>query len=134
MRDTPPDFSATLGQGVAGWRIAWSPDLGYAGVDPEVVRVIEMAARVFEELGAVVETPGLSIEDPFESFWEVFSTASYTSYGHLLEERRDDFTYYGLRAFDRGAAVTGRTFPAPCSGWTNCAARWRYFLTITTYC
>ncbi len=107
MRDTPPDFSADLGQSVAGWRIAWSPDLGYAGVDSEVVRVTEKAARVFEELGAVVETPGLSIEDPFASFWDVFSTASYTSYGHLLGERRDDFTYYGLRAFDRGAAVTG---------------------------
>ena len=107
MRETPPDFSAGLGQGVSNWRIAWSPDLGYAGVDPEVVRVTERAARVFEDLGAVVETPDLAIEDPFQAFWDVFATASYTSYGHLLEERRDDFTYYGLRAFEHGAEVTG---------------------------
>ena len=107
MRETPPDFSATLAQGVAGWKIAWSPDLGYAGVDPEVIRVTEKAARVFEELGAAVETPDLVIDDPFQAFWDVFATASYTSYGHLLDEHRDDFTYYGLRAFDHGAEVTG---------------------------
>lgn len=107
MRDAPPDFSEGLEKGVEGWRIAWSADFGYAGVDPEVVRVCEAAARVFEEMGARVETPNLAIEDPFEAFWDVFSTASYTSYGHLLDEHREDFTYYGLRAFDNGAGVTG---------------------------
>ena len=107
MREAPPDFGANLGRGVEGWRIAWSPDLGYAGVDPEVVRVTEMAARVFEELGAVVEDPALAIEDPFQAFWDVFSTASYTSYGHLLDEQREQFTYYGLRAFEHGSEVTG---------------------------
>ena len=107
MRETPPDFAADLNGGVTGWRIAWSPDLGYAGVDPEVVRVTEAAARLFEELGATVEVPNLVIEDPFQAFWDVFATASYTSYGHLLEEHRADFTYYGLRAFEHGATVTG---------------------------
>ena len=107
MREAPPDFSSGLDKGVSGWKIAWSPDLGYAGVDPEVLRVTENAARVFEELGASVETPGLRIDDPFQAFWDVFATASYTSYGHLLEEHRDDFTYYGLRAFEHGAEVTG---------------------------
>ncbi|MDE2779476.1 MAG: amidase [Chloroflexota bacterium] len=107
MREAPPDFSEGLERGVDGWRIAWSADFGYAGVDPEVVRICESAARVFEEMGAIVETPNLEIEDPFEAFWDVFSTASYTSYGHLLDERRDDFTYYGLRAFDNGGGVTG---------------------------
>ncbi len=107
MRETPPDFSADLNGGVQGWRIAWSPDLGYAGVDPEVVRVTEAAARVFEEMGAVVETPQLSLEDPFQAFWDIFATASYTSYGHLLDENRADLTDAGLRAFEHGATVTG---------------------------
>ena len=107
MRDTPPDFSAGLDKGVANWRIAWSPDLGYAGVDPEVVRVTEQAARLFEELGAVVEAPGLTLQDPFNAFWDVFATASYTSYGHLLEDNADNFSDYGLRAFLHGAEVTG---------------------------
>ncbi len=107
IREASPDFSAQLDQGLEGWRIAWSPDLGYAGVDPEVIRVTEIAARLFEELGAVIEAPDLGIEDPFQAFWDVFSTASYTSYGHLLDGQREEFTYYGLRAFEHGSEVTG---------------------------
>ena len=107
MRETPPDFAAQLHQGVKGWRIAWSPDLGYAGVEPEVLRVTEMAARVFAELGATVESPQLEIENPFAAFWDVFATASYTSYGHLLAARGSEFTDYGRRALQHGMAVTG---------------------------
>ena len=107
MRETPPDFAAGLGNGVRDWRIAWSPDLGYAGVEPEVARVTAAAARVFEELGAIVETPPLAIENPFTAFWDVFATASYTSYGHLLAARGSEFTDYGRRALQHGMAVTG---------------------------
>ena len=71
------------------------------------MRVTEAAARVFEKMGAVVETPPLSLEDPFQAFWDVFATASYTSYGHLLDENRADLTDAGLRAFEHGATVTG---------------------------
>ena len=107
MREIPPDFAAQLHQGVKGWRIAWSPDLGYAGVDAEVLRVTEAAARVFAELGATVESPQLEIENPFAAFWDVFATASYTSYGHLLAARGSEFTDYGRRAFQHGMTVTG---------------------------
>lgn len=107
MRETPPDFTAQLHQGVKGWRIAWSPDLGYAGVEPEVLRLTETAARVFTELGATVESPQLEIENPFAAFWDVFATASYTSYGHLLAARGSEFTDYGRRALQHGMAVTG---------------------------
>ena len=107
LRETPPDFSAGLRAGVRRMRLAWSPDFGYAGVDPDVLQVTEKAARLFEELGATVETPNLALEDPFPAFWDVFATATYTSYGHLLDEHRNDFSYYGLRAIEHGAEVTG---------------------------
>ena len=107
IREFPPDFSADLGQEIRGLRVAWSRDFGYAGVDPEVIRVTEQAVKVFEDLGAHVDQTNLTIDDPFNAFWDVFTTASYTSYGHLLAEHRDQFTDYGLLAFDRGAEVTG---------------------------
>ncbi len=107
MRETPPDFSSGLGAGVRGLRVAWSVDLGYAAVDPEVARITEPAAGVFQELGAHLEDAPLDIEDPFPAFWDVFATASYTSHGHLLDEHEKDFTEYGLRALEHGASVTG---------------------------
>ena len=107
IKSAPPDFSSGLSDGVAGMRIGWSADLGYAGVDPDVLNVTQGAVQVFQELGAQVEEAGIVIEDPFEAFWTVFSTASYTSYGHLIEERWEDFTYYGQRTFEYGATVTG---------------------------
>ena len=107
IRETPPDFSAGLGRSVAGMRIAWSPDYGYAGVDPEVAEITARAARVFEELGAIVEDAPLQLEDPFDAFFDVFATAAYTSYGHLLEEHRDDFSYPALYSIEHGSRVDG---------------------------
>ncbi len=107
MREEPPDFSAGLEGGVRGWKIAWSPDLGYAAVDPEVAAITRRAADVFQELGAEVQEAGLELEDPFPAFWDVFATASYTSYSHLVDQHRDDFSDYGLRSMEHGASVTG---------------------------
>lgn len=58
------DYLASCEGGVAGLRIAFSPDLGYATVNPEVARVVADSAKRFEELGATVveATPGF--EDP----------------------------------------------------------------------
>ena len=107
MRDAPPDYSAGLEQGVRGWKVAWSADLGYAAVDPEVAAITRQAADVFQELGADVQETSLALEDPFPAFWDVFATASYTSYSHMVDQHRDDFTDYGLRAMEHGAGVTG---------------------------
>jgi len=106
LREPPEDYLQSLGSGVGGWRIAWSADLGYAGVDPEVVQITEKAARVFEELGASVEDTRLTMEDPFPAFYDVFATATYTSYGHLLEEHKDDFTDYVQSTMEYAASLT----------------------------
>jgi len=110
LREAPPDFMGSLDRGVRGWRIAWSLDLGYAGVDPEVARVTAAAAQVFKELGAEVEEPALTIENPFPAFWDIFAAAGYTSYGHLLDDHRNDLTDYGRRTLEHGAKVSGADY------------------------
>jgi len=54
-----------------------------------------------------VEDANLIMEDPFEAFWDVFATAAYTSYGHLLAEHRGDFSDYGLKSIEHGLETTG---------------------------
>ena len=53
--------------GVKGWKIAYSPDLGYAKVDPEIAACVAAAARQFEVLGAHVEEVGKIFESPREA-------------------------------------------------------------------
>ena len=101
MTDPPPDYLAALEGGVKGWRIAWSDDLGYAAVDPEVVQITRAAAQRFQEMGAVVSEAAPEIAgDPFPAFATVFGTASYTAYADLYPERRHELTPYVQNTFD----------------------------------
>src|SRR5258705_3821482 len=46
----PRDWRMDLDQGIRDLRIAWSPDLGYAKVDPEVSALVRNAIKVFSDL------------------------------------------------------------------------------------
>ncbi len=71
----PPDHADYLDacvQELRGLRIAWSPDLGHAPVDPEVARICATAAGVFTELGCTVEQadPGFAdLARPLQVLW-----------------------------------------------------------------
>jgi len=62
------DWRQGLEDGVKGLRIAFSPALGYAEVDPEVAALVESAAAVFDSLGAKVKRADPGIEDPIDYF------------------------------------------------------------------
>ena len=51
----PAAYQARLQEGIKGKRIAYSPDLGHARVDPDVAALVKAAANRFSELGAHVE-------------------------------------------------------------------------------
>ena len=72
------DWRTGLERGVADLRIAYSPDLGYATVDPEIAALVASAVRTFSELGAKVEEKNPGFENPeaiFRTHW--FSAAAY---------------------------------------------------------
>ncbi|MDE2515592.1 MAG: amidase [Rhodospirillales bacterium] len=51
----PAHYHARLREGIKGARIAYSPDLGHARVDPEVAALVAAAVAKFTALGATVE-------------------------------------------------------------------------------
>lgn len=52
----PADYPALLDSDLADRRVAFSPDLGHARVDPAVADTVADAARAFEDMGCAVET------------------------------------------------------------------------------
>src|SRR2546425_8531723 len=85
------DYLATLDRGIAGLRVAWTPDWGYAAVDPEVRRITEAAAKRFADAGGSVEeaTPGFS--DPGDPFVILFSGSVAARLADKLPEWRGPF-------------------------------------------
>ena len=110
LHEEPPDFTSGLDSGVRGLRVAWSTDLGYAAVDPEVADVTSRSARLFEELGCSVDEPGIVLEDPIPSFLDIFCTTGYVGNGHLLEEHEGDLTSYVLDSMRHAQQVSGADF------------------------
>lgn len=62
------DYAQDLDGGVQGLRIAFSPALGYARVEPDVADRVARAAALFQNLGAVVEEIDPGFDDPRETF------------------------------------------------------------------
>jgi aspartyl-tRNA(Asn)/glutamyl-tRNA(Gln) amidotransferase subunit A len=83
------DYVDALGGGVEGLRVAFSPDLGYVSVQPEVQEAVRAAVRVFEDMGAKIEQTDPGFQDPLEFFnlhWYAGAANALRAYG---EERRE---------------------------------------------
>jgi Asp-tRNA(Asn)/Glu-tRNA(Gln) amidotransferase A subunit family amidase len=69
LPDEPRDYLATATNAdVSGLRIAFCPDLGNPPIEPAITDALDAAARMFESLGAHVETISISLPDPMEYF------------------------------------------------------------------
>lgn len=80
------DYLDDLDAGVEGWRIAYSPDLGYIpNVDPEIAALVEKAARAFEDLGAHVEEVSPDLDDPGDCFRTIWWVGARTLLGRRPE-------------------------------------------------
>jgi aspartyl-tRNA(Asn)/glutamyl-tRNA(Gln) amidotransferase subunit A len=117
-------WQADLDAGIKGLRIAFSPTLGYAQVDPEIEKIVTDAAAVFAAEGAIVERVDPGIEDPIDIFRTLWSTGAAKLLASIEVDRRSlveqglqDIAEKGrsidavsyLRAVDRREAL-GRDF------------------------
>lgn len=69
-------FTDRLHDGVAGLRIAYSPDLGYGVNEADVQAAVERALDVLTEAGAQVEQVGAVFDDPIEAFYTLWFTGA----------------------------------------------------------
>jgi len=84
----PTDVTAGLDDGIAGLRVAYSPRLGYATVDPEVAAAVEVAVGQLAELGAIVEAVDPGFDDPLEITTGLWFTGAWTLWNTLTPEQQ----------------------------------------------
>lgn len=83
-----PVWSADMHSGIAGLKIAFSPDLGYANVDPDIAALVEKAVAKLSELGAHVERADPGFEDPTDLFNTFWHTGAATILAALSDEQK----------------------------------------------
>jgi aspartyl-tRNA(Asn)/glutamyl-tRNA(Gln) amidotransferase subunit A len=88
---------------VAGLRVAFSPDLGFAEIDPEIAILVAAAAEVFERLGARVERLDPGFGDPRWCFDVLWSTGAAKLVSTLGDPTPDDRLDPGLLKIVREA-------------------------------
>jgi len=102
----PHSYRGTLGDLPPGLRIAWSPDLGYASVQSDVVAVAEQAALVFERLGHRVEAISGGPPEPGRDWSLLGALEQLSRITHLLPEHEEEFGRAYLRGVKTGDQMT----------------------------
>ncbi len=103
-------FVAELDRGIRGKRVAYSPELGYARVDPEVAAICRRAAERFVETGAQVESIELDWRDPYETWSVFFFGTAAASMEQKLAMQGDQLDPGFRRVVERGLKLRGVDF------------------------
>jgi aspartyl-tRNA(Asn)/glutamyl-tRNA(Gln) amidotransferase subunit A len=95
---------------IKGLHVAWTPDLGYATVDPAVQTVCENAAAEFEALGCHVEVVNPGWEDCEETFRTIVAAQFYAAWSDELPAQEAQLDASLVKFIRRGGAVTAREY------------------------
>ncbi len=108
----PGSFLAEVGRGVRGLRVAWSPDLGYALVEPEVRAICGAAAQRFADFGCTVEEATPRIQNPSadRTFMMLTATSDAMWLGELTDEQRAQIGETAKMFLDFGSKATGMDY------------------------
>ena len=82
------DHTAGLDNGVTGLKVAFSPTLGYAAVDPEVAALVRRAVEALAAQGAVVEEIDPGFDCPQEMFHHLWFPGAAFRTRHLTDAQR----------------------------------------------
>lgn len=122
------DYLKEMEGSIEGLRIAWSPDLGYAEVEPEVAHLTSLAARRFSDMGCHVEEKHPPLSDPWEILDTIWASAFAGVFLDNFDEVHNDL-YPGLLA----VVEKGRQFTAAQLSRANAMRNdyyhgWRIFM------
>ena len=128
LPDTGVDYASSITGPLGDLRVAWSPDLGYAAVEPEVRELTAAAAAVFESLGCQVIEVVPGWEDPYPFLDVIWSAANAGRHIHDLEKVRHLIDPGRLEIVERGMRLTGPEVAAANAAKAGFAEQVRQFM------
>ena len=124
-RDSLPTEAGTYveacDEGIKGLHVAWTPDLGYARVDPRVLAVCEEAAADFDGLGCHVEVVNPGWENPEADFSTIVAAQFYAAWGDRLASSESQLDPTLVKLIHLGESVSARDY---LRAWTRVEAYW----------
>ena len=96
-----------LADGIEHVRIAYSPDLGYVDVDPEVAALCAAAALTLGRAGAEVTEPAMAIPDAWPIADVLMACADAASYPQGIGEERDRLEPTRVAVIEAGLRLRG---------------------------
>jgi aspartyl-tRNA(Asn)/glutamyl-tRNA(Gln) amidotransferase subunit A len=120
IQEPPPSFvdcvSAARIGAMPSLRAAWWPEPWGRAADPEMLRIVESAARSLLDLGITVEEAAPSVEDWAPIFRSLILVDEYTVSRHLLETKADLLTDYTRRSLEAGRDTPVHEYSAALRG------------------
>ena len=108
--DRPDDYSAAVADplpALAGLRVAWSVDFGYAAVEPEVRQLTARAAERFAEFGCHVEAVDPAWNDPRQGAAISWYVSMAARLGRVYDQRPDAFEPTLVEMIEAGRRISG---------------------------
>jgi aspartyl-tRNA(Asn)/glutamyl-tRNA(Gln) amidotransferase subunit A len=110
LPSAPGSFLEACDRETAGLHVAWSPDLGFARVEPAVLDLCQAAAAEFESLGCHVEVVNCGWESPEEIFSTMLAAQFYAAWRDRLPAAETLMDRTLVRFLQRGSAVTAQQY------------------------
>lgn len=128
LPDLGSGFADSLTEPISELRIAWSPNLGYAAVEPGVAESTAAAAAVFESLGCHLDEVVPGWEDPYPFLDVIWSAANAGRHRGDLAQVRHLIDPGRLAVIESGMRLTGPEVAAANAAKSDFAETVRRFM------
>lgn len=110
LPDDPRPWLAELELGVQDLRIAYSPDYGYADVDPRIAEAVEFAVASLSAGGAIIEPIEAPFADPREDFCTIWDGMLSMALRGIPDDRLADSDPGLVATFERGRMLSAQDY------------------------
>jgi len=122
------DYQSQLHAQITPLRIAWSPDLGYAEVEPEVQSLVTKAISRFSEIGYEIEEVSPEIPDPWDFLHIIWASSFAGMFLDNFDQVRDQLDPGLAKVIEQGQQFSSAQLASAIMRRSEYYQLWRSFM------